>query len=90
MAYRDYESLTAAVRLINPEAADYMAGVKPPELETGSPSWDISSAFIWAGTPQGHTFWNEIENALFELDNCLTEKEFAEDGVYFTEGSFKK
>lgn len=34
-----------------------------PEIITSDPKHAVGMAFVWSRTPEGHSYWHEIENA---------------------------
>lgn len=55
------EQLIEKVRLINPEAAEYLY---TNYRNTTKQYPTIDNLFVWANTPQGWEFWNNIERQI--------------------------
>ena len=67
-----YLQLVENVRTIDPEAAEYMV-LCAPHLNRFAFYGDLPSAFMWSDTPQGYTYWSELnkklaKNGWFEND----------------------
>lgn len=65
---KQYAELVEKVRAIDPDAAAYMVWltrwlITPEELDFFQ-SADLITAFLWACTPQGHYYWNNINERL--------------------------
>ena len=65
-----YVELVVKVRKIDPDAADYL---ESKELrKTGGCGFqyrgNLSSVMVWFATPQGHDYWENIAEKLWELN----------------------
>lgn len=66
----NYLALCERVEKLDPEAAKYMREEAPklPRFaylpEDTEPVADLSSAFEWGRTPQGHEYWKSIKDRL--------------------------
>lgn len=61
---RYYKALTDRVAKINKGAARYMRKHAPSKLKSFSYSGYLNGCFYWAETPQGHDFWEDINDKL--------------------------
>ena len=61
-----YEALMAKVAKIDKGAARYMRKHAPNKLKSFTYDGYLSGCFYWAETPQGHDFWENINDKLYE------------------------
>ena len=69
---KDYVDLIERVRLIDQEAAEFLRG-GVCRCDNVQFSGVLSGCFIWAKTPQGHRYWEDIEQKL-DRSNSNEEK----------------
>ena len=62
---RSYEALTDRVAKIDKGAARYMR-TQAPALKDFVYDSDLICCFVWGDTPQGHDFWEDINDKLNE------------------------
>jgi hypothetical protein len=63
---KGYSKLIENVRIISKDAAEYLE-TKAPKLEGFSYRRDLNSCFMWSKTPQGFTYWNNLNEALQKM-----------------------
>ena len=62
-----YEALTDRVEKIDKDAAEYLRKA-PNELKCFRYYGKLNCCFVWADTPQGHTYWENIYKKLIATD----------------------
>lgn len=63
-----YKKLIERVRQVNQEAAEYME-IEARKLEGFRPSSRLTGAFIWAITPQGWPYWEDIRSKIAQSED---------------------
>jgi len=56
----EYRALVANVRRFDPAAADYLLN-DAPKLPSFAPRADLGTSFAWCETPQGKTYWSDLD-----------------------------
>lgn len=63
-----YEALTDRVAKIDKGAARYMRKHAPSTLRSFTYNGYLAGCFVWSDTPQGHDFWEDINDKLNNED----------------------
>ena len=62
-----YQELIERVRKIDKEAAEYLER-DAPVLKSFAPADNLHACFIWATTPKGEQYWNNLSYLLGEWE----------------------